>query len=306
MPGMAAPIAIIGVPTALGGNLPDGRHEGMAAVPAELRRLGLIERLQASGLDVHDHGDVTIDPPFRVDADRSAQNRSLITEFLPREAAMIAGAVGTGDRLMILGGDCCAHAGAMAGLRRAEPGRRLAIAWFDAHGDFNTPESTPSGHVWGMPFAMLCGRGPEDLVAACDGPTVDEGHAALIGGQVLDESESRTLAASRVGVFGPGMLSTEAGIAALRAWAETVGREVDGLYIAIDHDVLDADEVAWAVTMPEPAGLRIETAVEVVRTLAVAIPVVGYGATAMNFSHGDTARTFEAAARLAEAAFATA
>src|ERR671911_200795 len=156
MPAMAASIAIIGVPTALGGNLSDGRHEGMAAVPAELRRRGLVARLEAAGHAVRDHGDVTIDPPFRADADRSAQNRSLIAEFLPREAAMVAAAVATGDRLMILGGDCCCHAGAMAGLRRAQPGRRLAIAWFDAHGDFNTPESTPSGHIWGMPFAMLC------------------------------------------------------------------------------------------------------------------------------------------------------
>jgi arginase len=303
---MAASIAIIGVPTALGGNLPDGRHEGMAAVPAELRRRGLVARLEAAGHAVRDHGDVTIDPPFRADADRSAQNRSLIAEFLPREAAMVAAAVPTGDRLMILGGDCCCHAGAMAGLRRAQPGRRLAIAWFDAHGDFNTPESTPSGHIWGMPFAMLCGRGPADLVVACDGPTVDERHAVLIGGQVLDEVESRTLAASHVAVFGPGMLSTPAGIAALHGWAESVAREVDGLYIAIDHDVLDADQSPWAITMPEPEGLSIETAIEVVRTVATAIPVVGYGASALNFSRGDGDRTFDAAARLAEAAFATA
>jgi arginase len=303
---MDSPIAMIGVPTALGGNLPDGRHHGMAAAPADLRRLGLVARLQDAGLDVRDHGDLAIDPPFRADPDRSAQNRSLIAEFLPREAAMVAAAVAGGDRLMILGGDCCAHAGAMAGLRRARPERRLAIAWFDAHGDFNTPESTPSGHVWGMPFAMLCGRGPADLVEACDGPTVDERHAALIGGQVLDEPESRSLAASRVAVFGAGMLGTPAGMAALEGWALSVAREVDGLYIAIDHDVLDADEATWAVTMPESAGLSIATAVSAVRTLAGAIPVVGYGATTLNFSRGDAVQTFEGAARLAKAAFATA
>lgn len=303
---MHAPIAMIGVPTALGGNLPDGRHHGMAAAPADLRRLGLVARLQAAGLDVRDHGDLAIDPPFRADPDRSAQNRSLIAEFLPREAAMVAAAVAGGDRLMILGGDCCAHAGAMAGLRRARPEQRLAIAWFDAHGDFNTPESTPSGHVWGMPFALLCGRGPADLVEACDGPTVDERHAALIGGQVLDEAESRSLAASRAAVFGAGMLGTPAGMAALEGWALSVAREVDGLYIAIDHDVLDADEATWAVTMPESAGLSIATAVSVVRTLAGAIPVVGYGATTLNFTRGDTVRTFEGAARLVEAAFSAA
>jgi arginase len=304
MAAMTRPIVVIGVPTALGGELPEGRHEGMADAPAELRRRGLLERLRDGGLEIRDDGDLAIGPPFRADPDRRAKNRALIAEFLPREAAMVAAAVAGDERLLILGGDCCAHAGAMAGLRRARPDRRLAIAWFDAHGDFNTPETTPSGHVWGMPLAMLCGRGPEDLVGACEGPTVDERHAALIGGQVLDEPESRSLAASPIAHFGAGMLQSPAGMAALGAWAATVGREVDGLYIAIDHDVLDADEAAWAVTMPEPAGVPLATAIAAVRTLATAIAVVGYGATTMNFAHGDGDGTFDAAARLAEAAYA--
>ena len=77
--------------------------------------------------------------------------------------------------------------GALAGLRAARPSARFAIAWFDAHGDFNTPDSTPSGNVLGMPFAMICGRGDPDLVAAAEGPTVEEADAALARGQVLDE-----------------------------------------------------------------------------------------------------------------------
>lgn len=98
------------------------------------------------------------------------------------------------------------------------------------------------------------------------------------------------------------MLATQGGITALAAWAAAVGNEVDGLYIALDHDVLDADEVAWSVTMPETDGLRLETAIAAVSVLAATIPVVGYGATAMNFDRGDGERTVEAAARLAEAA----
>ena len=131
------------------------------------------------------------------------------------------------------------------------PGARLAIAWFDAHGDFNTPDTTPSGNVWGMPFAMICGRGDADLVAAADGPTVDEEHALLLGGQVLDETESRMLAASRVTHLGAGSLGTDGGQAALRGWAQAVGERVDGIYIAVDMDCLDAAG-GWAVTMPEP------------------------------------------------------
>jgi arginase len=299
---VSGPIAVVGVPTALGGELAGDHHVGMAAAPAELRRRGFLEHLREAGLELRDDGDLHIEPGFRADPDRRARNRARIAEFLPREAAMVATALAHGGRLLILGGDCCAHAGAMAGLRLAQPARRLAIAWFDAHGDFNTPDTTPSGNVWGMPFAMLCGRGEPDLVAACHGPTVEERHAALLGGQVLDEPESRTLAASPVAVFGPGMLGTPAGMAALEAWARSTAREVDDLYIAIDHDVLDGAE-GWSITMPEPAGLPLDTALTAVRTLAAAIPVVGYGATTLNFDHGDGPKTVAAAAQLAIAAF---
>ena len=252
-------IAVVGVPTALGGELPNERHVGMASAPADLRRLGLLSRLSDGGLEIRDDGDVPIDPGWKSDPDQRAKNRIEIAAFLPREAEMVAASVADGERLLILGGDCCAHAGAMAGLRRAEPKRRLAIAWFDAHGDCNTPETTPSGNVWGMPFAMLLGRGSADLVEACSAPSAELRHAALLGGQVLDEAESRWLSAAPVAHFGAGMLGTSGGRAALRAWAEAVAVEVDGLYIAVDHDVLDAAEADWAVTMPEGGGLRART-----------------------------------------------
>jgi arginase len=262
-----------------------------------------------AGADIHDAGDLAIDPGFVADDDPRAKNRGRICEFLPRERDLVASAVG-GDRsghddprLFVLGGDCTAHAGAMAGLRRAHPERPLAIAWFDAHGDFNTPDTTPSGNVWGMPFAMLCGRGEPDLVGAADGPSVDESHAALLGGQVLDEAESRTIAASKIAHFGAGMLGTPAGVAALAGWAVAVGREVDAIYLAFDLDCLDASG-AWALTMPETGGLSLPTALAAVRTLASAIPVVGFGATAVTLANGDGPKTVDAIARLAEAAYA--
>jgi arginase len=305
------PIVMVGVPTALGGHL-----SGMERTPAELRALGLVDairlrpRLHRTG--IRDSGDLPIDPGFVPDADPRAKNRARICDFLPRERDLIASALGASDgldagapdsALFIVGGDCTAHAGAMAGLRRARPGRRLAIAWFDAHGDFNTPDTTPSGNVWGMPFAMLCGRGDRDLVAACDGPTVEERHAALLGGQVLDETESRMLAASPIAQFGAGLLGTTAGMAALAAWAGAVAREVDGLYIAFDMDCLDAAD-GWAVTMPEAGGLSLLTALAAVRTLAGAIPVAGFGVTAVTLANGDGPKTLDAIARIAEAAFA--
>jgi len=303
MTGMTAPIVIVGVPTALGGHL-----SGMETTPAGLRALGLAAALAGrpglAGASWRDAGDLAIEPGFIPDPDPRAKNRVAIAEFLPRERDLIAAEVGgaaSRARLLVLGGDCTAHAGAMAGLRSARPDRRLAIAWFDAHGDFNTPDSTPSGNVWGMPFAMLCGRGDPDLVRAVDGPTVEERHAALLGGQVLDESESRMLAASEIAHFGAGMLGTPSGLAALAGWAGAVAADVDGLYIAFDLDALDASG-GWALTMPEPGGLSLETALDAVRILATAIPVVGFGATAVTLANGDGPKTVDAIAALAEAA----
>jgi len=296
-------IAVVGVPTALGGQLADDRHVGMAEAPGDLRGLGFLDQLAEIGLTVRDLGDVPIQPRVRADADPRLKNREGVAAQLRATADGVASAAADGGRVLVLGGDCCAHAGALAGLRRARPDRRLAIAWFDAHGDCNTPETTPSGNVWGMPFALLLGRGDAALVAAAEGPTVDLRHAALVGGQVLDEPESRWLSASPVAHFGAGMLRTPAGLAALAGWAEAVAREVDGIYIAVDHDVLDAAEAAWAVTMPETGGLPADRAAEVVRLLAARMPVVGYGATAMNFRvGGDAERTVAAAVRLAAAA----
>ena len=299
-------IAVVGVPSALGGQLPGGGHHGMAAAPRELRRRGLLDRLRDGGLPLRDDGDVEVEPAFRDDADPRAKNRAAIAEYLPREAAMVAGSVANGARMLILGGDCCAHAGAMAGLRRARPQRRLAIAWFDAHGDFNVPTTTPSGNVWGMPFAMLCGRGDPSLVKACDGPTVKEEDAALLGGQVLDQEESRMLAASPIAHFGAGMLAGPAGLAALETWARVVGARCDGMYIAFDLDAIDASE-SLSVAMPERGGISVWTAVIAVRLLAASNRIVGFGPTAtMPRSGTDLNKTADVVAELTEAALGAA
>jgi arginase len=294
-------IVVLGVPTSLGGHL-----AGMELTPPGLRALGLVDRVAAvasrAGRRLEDDGDLEIEPGFRPDPDRRAKNRSLIAEFLPRERDRIAATLGARDQLFVLGGDCTAHAGAMAGLAAVDPERRLAIAWFDAHGDFNTPDTTPSGNVWGMPFAMLCGHGDPDLVGACDGPTVREANAALLGGQVLDQQESRILNASAIATFGAGMLAHEAGRAGLGGWARAVAARVEGLYIAFDADCLDASG-GWALTMPEPAGMTLATAIAAVRTLVEAIPVVGFGATAITLANGDGPKTTAAITEIASIAF---
>src|SRR4051794_20772521 len=132
MPAMTRSIVIVGVPTSLGGHL-----AGMERTPAGLRELGLLAALDArpllDGAEVRDAGDLAIEPGFVADRDPRAKNRARICEFLPRERDLIAtvlggtagGVAGGGEggsgagsdvpRQFILGGDCTAHAGAMAG-----------------------------------------------------------------------------------------------------------------------------------------------------------------------------------------------
>lgn len=300
-------IVIAGSPTALGGHF-----AGMERGPAELRRLGLRERLTErpglSGLTWLDHGDAANDPGWVADDDPRAKNAERIAAYLGRLATHVqTGLVqgGEGSRLLVLGGDCTSHTGALAGIRRARPGARIGLAWFDAHGDFNTPDTTPSGNVWGMPFAMACGRGAASLVAAAEGPSVLEVDAGLFGGQVLDETESRMLAASGVAQFGSGMLADPAGQAAATAWSAAVGQRIDAWYIAFDLDALD-EAGGWSVAMPEPDGLSLETAIATVRSVATSgAPVIGFGATAaMPRADVDMGATVDAVAALTEAALA--
>ena len=304
---MTTTVVIAGSPTALGGHF-----AGMDRTPAGLRAAGLIAALaqQPALADItwQDAGDAPNDPGWAPDPDPRAKNRAALLEYLPRLAGHVADALRSADasaRLFVVGGDCTSHAGAMAGLRRARPGLRLGLAWFDAHCDFNTPDTTPSGNVWGMPFAMATGRGEPDLVAAVDGPTVRAIDSALLGGQVLDEMESRMLAADGVAQFGAGMLGDPAGLAALDGWARAVATRIDAWYVAIDLDVLD-EAVGLPVATPEPEGISLDSAVAATRVIAASgAPVLGLGTTAAQLDPARpeaTERTVRTIADLAAAA----
>ncbi|MBA3366490.1 MAG: arginase family protein, partial [Actinobacteria bacterium] len=132
------------------------------------------------------------------------------------------------DHPLVLGGCCCAHIGAVEALS-ARHGR-LALVWLDAHGDLNTPQTSPSGNPWGMPLRMLI-----------DGGTVQAEDVALVGARALDPPEVDYIAASGI----------HTGEHAL----ENALSGAEGAYVALDCDVLDPADVA--PFMPEPGGLRL-------------------------------------------------
>jgi arginase len=125
-------------------------------------------------------------------------------------------------RPLVLGGCCCSHVGAVEGL--AARHGHVAVLWLDAHGDLNTPETSPSGNEWGMPLRTLLDRG---TLAAAD--------VALWGARNLDPPEEEFIAAAGIGDDPDALLA-----------------RADAVYVALDCDVFDPDEVA--VFMPEPGG----------------------------------------------------
>ncbi len=174
------------------------------------------------------------------------------------------------ERPIVLGGCCCTHVGAVEGLATRHD--RLAVVWFDAHGDLNTPESSPSGNLWGMPFRMLLDSG-----------TVRPADAVLVGARNLDPPEVEFIAAS-----------------SLRTGVDEVGNALEGadaVYVAFDADVLDPDDEVTCF-MPEPSGFTLLEAVALLRHIAAERPVAGIGVTGLGPASGNASPV----ARLAGAA----
>ncbi len=156
------------------------------------------------------------------------------------------------ERPVVLGGCCCTHVGAVEGL--AARHGRIAVVWLDAHGDLNTPESSPSGNEWGMPLRMLLDAG-----------TVSPDDVALVGARNLDPPEEEYIAAS-------GLHTGEGAIE--RALAGT-----GAVYVALDCDSLDAREVSSF--MPEPGGLHVDDVEDLFADLRRRATVLGAGVTGL-------------------------
>jgi arginase len=153
------------------------------------------------------------------------------------------------QRPLVLGGCCCAHVGAVEGL--AARHERLGVIWFDAHGDLNTPEASPSGNAWGMPLRMLIDAG-----------TVDAQDVAVIGARSLDPPEVEFIAA-----------------AGIHASVEAVLDRVDCVYVALDCDVFEPTELS--VFMPEPGGPALGEIEKQLRLVRERGAVVGAGLTGL-------------------------
>jgi arginase family enzyme len=156
------------------------------------------------------------------------------------------------ERPLVLGGCCCSHVGAVEGL--AARHGRLALLWVDAHGDLNTPESSPTGNLWGMPLRMILDSG-----------AVEPENALLVGARSLDPPEVEHIAAI--------------GLRTDPAELDDVLAGTDGVYVAFDADSLDPGAIH--AFMPEPDGLTLDEVESLLRRTASQTPVLGAGFTAL-------------------------
>jgi arginase len=174
-----------------------------------------------------------------IEADSLAEQNLLLASELP-------------DRPLVLGGCCCSHVGAIEALSAG--GESLAVVWIDAHGDLNTPETSPSGNAWGMPLRMVLD----------DGAVLPQ-HVALVGARNLDPAEAEFIAAS--------------GIHTGEGAVERALEGADAVYVALDADSLEPGELA--VFMPEPDGLSLAEVEQLLAEVAAGTRVAGLGFTGL-------------------------
>lgn len=244
-------------------------RRGVDMGPSALRYAGLAKRISQLGYEVEDCGNVSI-----------AVRDTLPTEggmaFLP---AVVAGceeiykagseAIAAGKLPLFLGGDHSIATGTVAAAARQE---RTGVLWIDAHGDFNTPDTSPSGNIHGMPLAALSGLGVPELVnLGHDGPKIRAQDVALVGIRDLDPKERELLRDSGVGVFTMRDID-ENGISAVAQQAIKRVANLSRVHVSLDMDSMDPRE-APGVGTPVAGGLRYREAHLLMEMIAESVNV---------------------------------
>lgn len=260
------PVHIIGVPLDLGG----GRR-GVDMGPSALRIAGLAERIGAIGHPVQDKGDLTVPIP---ETQRSGDERKRYIRDIARVCTRLFQTALTsleaGAIPVVLGGDHSLAAGSVAASAAYARSRdaALGLIWVDAHGDMNTPSSTTTGNVHGMPLAALLGSEPLELASIAGfSPKVTPDHTVLMGVRNLDEREKQRVRDSGIHVFTMKDVD-RAGIAAVAEQAILLaGKGTIGIHVSFDMDACDPS-VAPGVGTPVKGGLDYREAHMVMEMLA--------------------------------------
>jgi len=247
-------IDIIGVPVDLGAD-----RRGVDMGPSAIRYAHLHQRLEELGYTLEDKGNIEV--PIQETCEITDSKLKYIDCIIPmgrRVAGAVATSIQSGRFPLVLGGD---HSLSVGSIRGAAKHKTLGVIWVDAHADFNTAETTPSGNIHGMPLAALCGLGDPRLVCLWEetSAVLDPNRVAIIGARDLDPGEKRSLRESGVLVQSMEQIDRLGMVAALEKAIERVSRDVDGIYLSFDMDALDPRH-APGVGTPVPGGLTYREA----------------------------------------------
>ncbi len=243
-------ISIIGVPTDYGQT-----RRGVDMGPSAIRYSGVVERLEAIGHVVHDQGDIRVNQKQEgTNVDKQLLNLEEVIDVSTSLANSVHEAIEQREFPLVLGGDHSIAIGTLAGL--AEHYKNLGVIWFDAHADLNTPETTPSGNIHGMPLAVSVGLGHEQLVKIRNNvPKIKPENVIIIGARSVDPGERELISQQGIKVYTMheidrlGMTRVmEDALAYLRE------RNIDGLHLSLDLDGLDPLYTPGVGT-PVPGGI---------------------------------------------------
>jgi arginase len=232
-------VAVIGAPLDLGA----GRR-GVDMGPSAVRVAGLGKRLSALGYDVADLGNVPVAQAESVGDAGPGDAKYLhqIAATCERLGELVASALADGKMPLVLGGDHSIAVGTVAGISRffRESNRRIGMLWIDAHADMNTPQSSPSGNVHGMPLACIAGVGPAELVRMFGfSPKINPANIALLGVRDVDPLEVETVRSAGVRAFTMREID-ERGMRAVIGEAIAIATDgTAGFHLSLDMDFVD-------------------------------------------------------------------
>ena len=254
---MGQKIRILGVPMDLGAS-----RRGVDMGPSALRVAGLQARLKQLGYQVEDLGNISVKQPEEQHyGDKRAKYLKEISETCQGLADAVERTLADEMMPLVLGGDHSIAAGSAAGVASfyKKQSKRVGFIWLDAHGDMNTPETSPSGNVHGMPLAVALGlAGPEFESDAWRLPAVSADRVALVGVRSLDPAETELIAETGVSVY---TMSDVDRLGLERVVREALAKIAGPgfVHVSLDMDALEPD-IAPGVGTPVRGGLSYREA----------------------------------------------
>src|SRR5215467_8201459 len=231
-------IRVIGVPLDLGQS-----RRGVDMGPSAVRVAGLEARLEELGHIVEDAGNVAVAiAEQKKTGDPHAKYLKEITATCTKEADLVLKTLEAGKVPLVLGGDHSVGAGTVSGVAEfyRRQNQKIGLIWIDAHTDINTPDSSPSGNVHGMPLAAIMGLGPADLANIYDfSPKVQPENCVLVGIRDVDSHEKENIRKSGVEVFTMRDIDERGMRAVMEEALRMAGRGTAGYHVSLDMDWID-------------------------------------------------------------------